>query len=391
MRGYIPANLNLGAIKHPDKIAYILTMIYYGMILNETSSKGSFIPLSASILHYVLNDYKKYLSILISLGVIETNNRYIVGASSKGFRFTPKYYKAGFKKTEIRSERIIKKVTEFRNRQKGELKNMEHVHISNCLHNITIDSEKARDFIESANLDAEKYYSYLIAVDMIEDKAFFQTVDKTAGRVHNNITNLSRQLRPFLRYGNENLIEIDIANSQPFLFNTLISEALENPSFRLYIKDMDGNINLSYVTDLELYKSLTSQGVFYEYLMGKLGIKEDRQEFKLRFFRNVFYSKENPRYVPKERRQFRELFPTVSKIITFYKMEDYKQLAIQLQRKEAEIMINTITKKLAERNIFLLTIHDSILTIPSNSGIVEAVIKSEFKNKYGLEPTIKIK
>ena len=391
MKGYIPSNLSLGAVKHPDKYVYILTLLYYGRVLNESKTKETFIPLSAKILHNVLNDYKNYLTKLISWGIIETNNRYEVGKSSKGYRFTPQYAQAGFRKTEIHSKRIIKKVTDYRNSQTKELTKMEHIHIWNCLKSISIDSEEARAYINDSNLEAEKYFSYLIAVDMIEDGTFFQSVDKTAGRVHNNITNLSRNLRPFLRYNGQRLFEIDIVSSQPFLFNVLINEALKNPSFLSYLEDINKNVNVSYVADVETYKSLTSQGVIYEYLMEKLKATETRQEFKIRFFRSVLYCKENPKYISKDRRRFKELFPTVSEIISFYKKEDYRQLAIQLQRKEAEIMINSISKRLAEKGIFILTIHDSILSTADNTDIIKQIIKDEFQNKYGLTPTIKIK
>jgi len=391
MKGYVPTNFNPGSFKSPDKLYYILTLLYWGKVFNKIESQDSFIPLSAKILKYILWDYQTPLSYLISIGVIETNNRYIVGQTSKGYRLTLTYAGAGYKQTEIHSKRIIKKVTQFKNKQIKEMKAMQHIHIWNCLNQITMNSDGARNYIENANLEAEKYFSYLIAIEMIESRTFFQTVDNTAGRLHNNITNLSRQIRPFLRYGNENLIEIDIANSQPFLFNVLISEALKNPSFHSFFNFNHGNIILSYDSGLERYKELTSRGELYEYLMKEMGIKEDRETFKKRFFGKICYCKENPRYITRERKIFAKLFPAVSAIISYYKIEDYKQLAIKLQRAEADIMINTVAKKLAEQGIFLLTIHDSILTTKENVEIVKETILTEFKNKFNLIPTFKIK
>lgn len=46
---------------------------------------------------------------------------------------------------------------------------------------------------------------------------------------------------------------------------------------------------------------------------------------------------------------------------------NHGDLAIVLQRIEADIMINSVVPKLAEKNIFILTIHDSILTKSDNA------------------------
>jgi hypothetical protein len=255
-----------------------------------------------------------------------------------------------------------------------------------------MDFDGARNLIEVSKLNEYQYNSYSISVDMIESKTWFQTIDNTSGRCHNNITNLSTQLRPFLRLENKRLVEIDIANSQPFLFNILIHSYFSSPSFSL----TGTTTILPYVTkselnDLELYKELTSKGTFYEYFMDNLQINEDRSEFKVRFFQKVFYSRENERRVTKERRHFRKLFPTVAKIVSHYKKYSYNFLAIALQKAEADLIIGKIIPRLAERNIFALTIHDSILTLLENAETVRTIMLDIFQRDLGFTPTIRIK
>lgn len=387
MIGYVPAGFNPEEYKWPDKIIYIMTLLYYGRILNKNDSEDSFIPLSSVILHYILNDYRVHLQFLIDNGIIETNNHYVVGHTSKGYRFTAKYSEMIFRKVTISNKRMISKIKEHKMNQVKQRTAIQYVHIWNCLNRVKIKSNKAKEFLINSNLKTSKYIRNLIAVEMIENGIFFQVVDNTAGRVHNNITNMSKMLRPFLRHENSRLIEIDIANSQPFLFNILINSYMKD--HRESITDIYNN--LSYVTDLEIYKNLTSKGEFYEYLMSELAITEQREAFKIRFYKKVFYCAENPSYVSTERNQFRQLFPTVSKIISYYKKDDFRQLAIKLQKAEADIMINTIVPVLAEKDIFLLTIHDSILTTKDNAGIVKETILAEFKRKFNLIPTLKIK
>jgi hypothetical protein len=394
MKAYIPSNLKLGAGRHPDKYYYILTQLYYGRIFNKGLEHDSFICLSAKILHNILGgDYKKYLQFLLANEIIESDNQYITGQKSKGYRLTEKYRKQKFQQEQITNYNIIENVEMFQAEQENKIKLNQHRYIYDCLQQIKIDAEGARNYIEQNIYDNEEYSSYNISVDLIESKSFFFTVDSTAGRVHNNITNLSRNLRPFLRYNNEKLVEIDIANSQPFLFNILINNyGTYNNNLRgIY----DTNSILSYVTskktDILIYRDTTSSGKFYEYLMDNLEIYEDRSEFKVRFFKKVFYSKENPYYINEERKRFTELFPNVSQIISYYKKDDYRNLAISLQRAEAEIMINKVVPKLAANGIYALTIHDSILTTLDKSETVKEIILREIENQYGLVPTIKIK
>ena len=121
--------------------------------------------------------------------------------------------------------------------------------------------------------------------------------------------------------------------------------------------------------------------------MDEFCVNEERSLFKVRFFRKVFYSKEGEN---EEREIFKKLFPSVANIISYYKKVNYKDLAIELQRVEADIMINSVVPRLAEKKIFVLTIHDSILTTPDNVELVKEIIMNEFK-KYNLHPTLKIK
>lgn len=66
-------------------------------------------------------------------------------------------------------------------------------------------------------------------------------------------------------------------------------------------------------SDLRFCKELTEQGRFYEYVMKKFGINEERSLFKVRFFRYILYNKENEN---EEREKFNKLFPSVSEIIS---------------------------------------------------------------------------
>jgi hypothetical protein len=384
MLGYIPANLNLISEKHRDKYYFLITFIFYGRIFDKRKDSASFIQLNSIFLKNIINGrYKDYLQDLINMHIIETDNHYILKEKFKAYRLTENFRNVKTKQIKIEDEKIVSNYWNYKSVQKKKISEIPHKYIFSCLEQIEIDYEAAKDLLNKSNLDFEQYNSWNCSIDMIHFKDWFFVVDKTAGRVHNNITNLSKNFRPFLKFNNQKLVEIDISNSQPLLFNILISRYL----FR-YTNYC--GIILPYVpqnSDLRFYKELTEQGKFYEYLMEEFGIYEDRSLFKVRFFSKVFYSKEIEN---EEREKFKKLFPGVADIISYYKKVNYRDLAIQLQRIEADIMINSIVPRLANRNIFMITIHDSILTTPDNLKLVKEVIMNEFE-KYNLQPTLKIK
>ena len=61
----------------------------------------------------------------------------------------------------------------------------------------------------------------------IAEGDFFSIPDRY-GRFHSNLTNLKTTLRPFLRYRDSDLVNLDIANSQPMIFCLLLVNLLSN-------------------------------------------------------------------------------------------------------------------------------------------------------------------
>uniref|UniRef100_A0A7V3E7I4 Uncharacterized protein n=1 Tax=Ignavibacterium album TaxID=591197 RepID=A0A7V3E7I4_9BACT len=383
---YIPSNLDLTTERHRDKFYFIITFIFYGILFDKRKSLNSFAQLYSPYLKKILNGrYKDYIQDLIDEEIIETDNRYIKKLKSKSYRLTEKYSKSKVKRVEITDSKIISNYWKYKEEKKKEITEGHYKFLFNCLEQIEIDYDSAIAFLDKIELNFEQFNSYYCSIERIKNKDWFFIIDKTAGRVHNNLTNLPKIFRPFLRYNNQKLVEIDISNCQPLLFNILIS--------KYFLKDQsvfDSCINSPSIpenSDLRLYKELTEKGKFYEFMMDQLGVKEEREKFKVRMFTKIFYGKEEK---SQERTQFEAYFTEVSKIISYYKRVNYKKLSVELQTEEAELMLNNILPILAKNKIFVLTIHDSFLTTHNNIELVKEVIMSEFKKK-GLRPTLKIK
>ena len=170
------------------------------------------------------------------MSIIETDNRYILKEKFKAYRLSENYRNVKTKQVKIEDEKIVSNYWNYKAKKKKKITEIPHKYIFSCLEQVEIDYEAAKEFLNKTVLDFEQYNSWNCSIDMIYNKDWFFVVDKTAGRVHNNITNLSKNFRPFLKFNNQNLIEIDISNSQPLLFNILISRYL----FRY--TDYSGNI-----------------------------------------------------------------------------------------------------------------------------------------------------
>lgn len=266
------------------------------------------------------------------------------------------------------------------------------LHFSLCFEFLTIEHEEAEKYISYKYINEElKYIYYSDCITFIKEKYFFKIVDPKTGRFYTNITNLPKDLRQFLRYKGEQLIEIDIANSQPFLFNLVIS----NYSKSAKLSETIGSYKGEMITDE--YRNVTERGKIYEYFTEKWNTeysqKRTREEIKETFFKKIFFctNKMNERYP--ESKLFQKVFPTEYKIIVETKKNDYKYLAYILQKLEAEMIIYTICLKLIKKikDIGIFTIHDSILTTINNIEIVKQIMLKEFQQKFSLMPILKIK
>jgi hypothetical protein len=396
-----------------DKHKYIIGLIYYGLVFNRTIC--DYVPLNAKILKNIIGRYWIVLNELIDNGIIESDNKYIIKRNnkrgkSKGFRLTSEYQHKGVVGDFISDNKINESI----NLYKKEIPKIRHLRfLYDNISRTEFDDVGATRFIKEEYHIAlnkakspqkkkeatDRYNALKISIDYLKRQDIFFTDDPTAGRVHNNITNLSKDLRKFLSFEGKNLIGIDIKNAQPLLLNILVENYIREQQkekikkeFTPYgspIKDLDYKNNV--LSEIEKYKKLTSDGELYDYLM-ELMDYSDRGKFKKELYSKFFYCDLNKPYSLEFRKVFENNFPTITQIIDSIKKEDYKQFAIKLQRLESDIMIKKIVKRIhsERKDMFILTIHDSILSTPDNSDYITNIILEEFESNYNLKPSIKI-
>jgi len=443
MKTYLPKKLNLQKHLeqyppttidnfHIDNLKYILGLITEIPARSEHfDSHTGMVSLNAETLRKSVRNYNQYLDYAVLTGILVTDNQYITGEKSKGYRFADKY------QDKVESELIVKYSLVKKEQKKREIDpqiEKKYSYLAKWFNrDLEIDHTGAVAFLESTYasdpFSVENTYKYnynLCRLDKLKDHDYCISIDGKVHRFHSNLTSLLGDLRGFITYADEKLVAVDITNSQPYL-----SIALFNPSFYTY---SNTNIPLTLSTvyytstshpstssshpphifspppmlyklleeannqDVKRYIDLVKNGGIYEYLereiITELGIKYDsRKELKQVIFTVLFTANQfigQPEAGPK--RVFRDRFPTVYKIFSFIKKGDKSQLPILLQRIESHIVLDRVSKRIANEmpDLPIFTIHDSVITTVGNEGYVETIMKEELTLCIGYEPQLKI-
>lgn len=219
----------------------------------------------------------------------------------------------------------------------------------NDLYYIELDYNESVKYLNKLKKDGLNPYKYnknLMALEDINDRQLYFKFDEY-GRFHTNFTTLKKDIRKnFLKIDGEDLVEIDISNSQPLFLahlmkKTLTIKELINPEFSKYF-------------------DLVEKGLLYEEIMDKSGIN-CREDVKIIMYRVLFGRNGE---VATENKIFSSIFPEVFSFIKKYKKDrnNHKSLSHKLQQLESEFIFNNVISYIMNTHpeIKLFTVHDSI-------------------------------
>lgn len=393
---YIPRNLQVEEVipkelaKFSDDAKYFIHKIYEQRVFNRRRP-DDFIPLKMEYMRRVMS-IRKYSAIkrfLLENGIIESDDHFIRGQKATGYRLGKKYIGQKHKKEIYKSEKLLSKVENYKREIENEIKLDTHIHLWGMLKKISIDYNATLQ-----ELPEEDWASNHIAVEMIRDKNWFFRPDKY-GRVHTNISNLKTCFRKCLSVDKEKLVEIDIANSQPFFMGMVLQEYLRGngnlTSFNINKPPSLSLLRNILPSDVREYLALVQDGCLYEFLWDKFDISvENRKTFKVKIFAEVFFCKNGWR--SKNQKLFASIFPTVFSVIQELKKKDYKALSRHLQKVESSFIINKVVRRCMELipDMFVTTIHDSFLLKQEDVNFVLGITEREFR-PWGLQPKLRVK
>jgi hypothetical protein len=462
MKLFIPENLDLDLILslYPpveienfkkDYLIYILHLIKSIPATNkDLVIVEGFVPIYSKILQRKVRNYRQYLDYLIyNSRVLETDNNYLVGCYSKGYRVIPKYNSQKVKPTRIYDRSLIaaiRRESRFPLTTKNKYKHLikwfnEDLQIDYDLAMSFIEDDLARklanpdlrDYDKKAREYKDPYNQYNCAalnIERIASGQFMLSIDANVYRMHSVLTNLRSEVRNCLSYAGQPVVSIDIKNSQPYMSTGILKSSfwIDNRNigknqpkggFDFSIYNISESLLweifcnksqiISYImlckyaesiagSDLQRFSNLVQKGVFYEYLADEIGRElgveySDRKKVKAAVFQVLFTDN---RFLRQEEAQpkriFRDKFPFVYKLFSLIKRQHKSNLPRLLQRIESHLMLLVVTKRIARErpDLPIFTIHDSIVTTVGNEIYVSEVLKQELDKAIGCPPQVSL-
>jgi len=356
------------------KTSYLIDIIH-NMILKYYFKKENKFPLNATVLKdkygYLYNYYIKYL---IDKGIINMKSNYKKGFSSRVYSLNDKIFRSKIKRYRNTDKVLLKKYKkkvydsiDFSDTENYLIDKDVREKLISDLFSVEIEYDRSIFFLDSLkNKDFDIYNRNVYSVDCINDKHIFYHFDNY-GRMHTNFTILRSFIRKnCLLIDGEETCEIDIKNSQPLFLAKLINDIGTN-----WVKK----------EEFDIFRQLTVNGNYYQYIMNVLGIKERNKAkeltYKVLFGRNAGSSNAD--------KMFSQVFPTIHKFIKLYKKEsgDYKMMAYDLQKAESNLIYNRIIKRIMNEypDIKMITVHDSIVIPKQWKEIVNTIFEIELKKE----------
>ena len=405
-----------------DKCIYLINKINNLQELKKFKLLDK-VPLYSKILRYELGpDYREYLNLLLNNDIITTDNYYRVGfgnnkvAKSKCYGINPKHVTGEKFEYEIKQTCLVKKIVKWRESQMANIKDGALLEgIYGMMDKITIDIDASTAYLDDL-LKKKKITPHARDLEYrkcmkIHNKntldPLFLTKDNY-GRVHTNFTNISKHIREnFLYINGEKAIGIDIKSSQPALLHCVFKDYIDtvkgtqsftNNNFLemevldgtpIDIRDKyvsknnsysgdhiyDGYVNYSLDTfgfdsykdmvesaerELAEYKLWLETDIYTEFC-SRMDKPISRASMKKQFVTHIF-STGWGEYLSEIRQIWFKFFPTLHKILSSFKKEDYKNVAYRLQRDESSFIYGDLynTLRLSGIDTFT-TVHDSII------------------------------
>lgn len=425
-------DIDLCLSEHPPKFKYIrdnflylVGKIFYIPTHNPDLQGMRLIPIYSKIIREEIGiDYKKYFEYLLNWEFLITDNYYVPSklnpagwGKCKCYGYTDKYFGRSIVKYEIKKNSLIKRMKRWNKKTIEKVKNDPILYQHKTfLDKITFDFEgaivKLKLLFDNKELTRTQYDIEIDRCEKIRDKNFYIVRDD-AGRIHTNLTNISKVIREeFLYIDGVKTTGLDIKSCQPALLYTLLhdymGEIKENHTNKYKISQFSIGKSISdsrnrYLSsenkilkeksnyDLPLDVSLFGYNNFehfehdfikemselrrvletdiYEnirkWFKSNFDVEKTRKQAKKFFFSYVF-----GRYNRKKSRMqqvWEEEFPLLDRMISYIKNPDYKFLAYKLQKKESEIVIDGLCSEINKLlDIPYFTVHDSIYSSPEN-------------------------
>jgi len=358
------------------KTSYVID-ITHNLILKYYFKRINRFHLLATILKEKYGHlYNYYINYLVENGILLLLSKHQKGKNSRVYAIRETVLRGKISRYNNHDRVLLKK---YKNKvsqvEEGDIENslidrdIKSKLISDLFH-VEIQFDKSIFYLDAVKeSDVDIYNRNRYSVECINDKHIFYHFDNY-GRLHTNFTILKSFIRKnCLLIDGMETHEIDIPNSQVLFLAKLIQD-----SGTKWVKS----------EEFELFKTLTIDGTYYQYIMDSINTKDRGQAKEITY--KVLFGRNGP--TSKADKTFNSLFPTIHNFIKLYKKEngDYKILAHELQRAESNLIFNKIIRHVMTLypDIKIVTVHDSIIIPRQNKEEITAIFQTKLFEEFGL-------
>ena len=394
----------------------------------------------------IFSKYNKYLDFFTNSEIIEkVLNHSTDKGTSNQYKLKEKYLFDDIISYEITDKSLLKKFEITTNENEIEKDNLKIDKKDFCLKkrphlvryfndNLTIDKRLAFEIIKPhKELNYAKYQSGMQLILEYDRKVWKYSIKpESDNRLHTNLTRTNKELRKCLNYKGDGLSAVDIRASQPFFFAVFLKAFLKK-DYKLvkqigaskliskkkfeelcnldvnrveiiafveiiltedFYNNFSNHLEVQIDEEGKLYKMKTNYIEPRSKLQKRRKIDfeqpkiketfENKRDYAKSIIMEVFFS--SPRTPTKEAKQFRTLYPSVSKIMKFIKDEcvNFDKL---LSHIESYCLLDFVAFRFSKnhKNIPMWSIHDSLVTTKQNIKL----LKSETEQLLSEVTTIK--
>lgn len=359
-----------------DDARYLVSTIVRKMLTNKLDGRGC-ANLSGEYLRNVMNkhDAADVIKELINHGAIQRFS-YLAQVHCYGYRLGDRFVSDSLVQVEATDKRLIDRLNDLFSKEddkKSSRITKVHEKLREMATQITIEPEAYKSLSETpkprkrTKAEQELWKTkQRWMIDNIREKKWTFGVGST-GRVFTNMTNLSKQLRPFVRLNGQTVNGHDFQCFQPALLGQLLQNTLYD-SRRMYTNCESKST--------DLYIELVQSGEYNRFMQQQVTSKGIvLRNAKKRNLVDVLAKK--GRYDSKFENLFRELFPEVYRFIKEFNQKSPSALIRHLQRMESDFMVNGVASDLLSGHpeMSFLTLHDALYVASSDGPKVDSAFR----------------
>jgi hypothetical protein len=351
---------------------------------------------------------------------------YLVGKNPFMYKLNPIFLQQCLKVEYIKSPRLIKKIKESLTTLPSVVKDGKYRFLGKFFdkNKLKVNFDEAVCFCQERYLEHKNYAKYVNELNQLVDLENgcykIYNTPESDGRLHTNITSLSKVYRRFFTYDGKRLVEVDLSNSIIYFIAMIINNHVKLDKLKISF-----SIKSSYLlmftkafesidkTEKELLKEKTISGEFYE-----LFITDFRSSFSWDDLRKMFEFISNDEFDGSDKQLrkiakkyllamifadincykeiqdvFMKKFPNLlNLLISFKKMFGYKSLSHLLLQTESYFLLDKVARRFNFkywRVAPIFTLHDCLITTVGYESQLETILKEVLMEEFDVAPKVK--